>query len=224
MVRIDTLYKSACDLRKVGKSYSLISSELGVPKSTLSGWFAKENWSEEIKNNLNNARLSHARENLIAANEARNRKDQSRRQRYEEMAIAEFSQQVKNPLFLIGLSLYWGEGDKVDNGRVSVINSDPELLQIIGMFYRRCLHIPIGQLRAGLFIYEDIDKEFALEFWSNKLEIPRKQFIKVQLLPSRSNLTKRRSQYGVCSLYFSSTEFSIRIHKWIKMLTTDMRV
>ena len=42
----------AIKLRKQEKSYSKISKELSVPKSTLSAWFSDINWSKSIKSNL----------------------------------------------------------------------------------------------------------------------------------------------------------------------------
>ena len=37
--------KQAFSLRNLGKSYSAIVLELGVPKSTLSDWFKNDKWS-----------------------------------------------------------------------------------------------------------------------------------------------------------------------------------
>ena len=157
--------------------------------------------------------------NFAAANLARKEINIARKQSYLKEAQFEFRKQIDNPLFLIGLGIYWGEGDKSNNGRVAVINTDPELLKIIASFFRQCLGILNNNLRIGLFIYEDIDKDVAVSFWSEKLNVPTHQFIKVQVLKSRSKLTKNRSKYGICSLYCSSTELSIKIHEWIRLLS-----
>jgi len=73
---------------------------------------------------------------------------------------------------------------------------------IVANFYRQCLGILDSNLRIGLFIYEDIDQETVIKFWSEKLNIPRSQFIKVQILKSRSRLTKNKSKYGMQPLLF----------------------
>ena len=211
-------YKQAEILRKEGKSYSIISSELNIAKSTISNWFTKKSWSNKVKSDLNYSRLKTAKKNLSAANFARNKNQLNRKNLYIEEAREKFKTLVKNPLFLVGLGIYWGEGDKTNNGRVAVINTDPELLQIVANFYRQCLGISDNNLRIGLFIYEDIDQETVIKFWSEKLKIPQSQFIKVQLLKSRSRLTKNKSKYGICSLYFSNTEFNVKIHEWIRLL------
>lgn len=221
-------YKQAEVLRKEGRSYKLISDELGISKSTISNWFANKPWSNKVKFNLNCSRLRIAKENLLAANFARNRNQLKRREQYLLEAQVEFKELIKNPLFLVSLGIYWGEGDKINNGRVAVINTDPELLKIVVDFYRQCLGILDSSLRIGLFIYEDIDKDTTITFWSDILRVPKQQFIKIQILKSRSSLTKNKSKYGICSLYFSSTEFSVKIHEWIRLMSihelTNLRV
>lgn len=212
-------YKEAETLRKSGKSYSVISSELNISKSTISNWFSKKIWSNKIKSDLNYSRLKVAKKNLVAANLARSRNQQKRKISYLREASLEFEKLKNNPLFLIGLGIYWGEGDKTYNGRIAVINTDPELLLIVAKFYRQCLRISDSILRIGLFIYEDIHQETAIKFWSDKLDISPSQFIKVQMLKSRSNLAKNKSKYGICSLYFSNTELNVKIHEWIRLLS-----
>ena len=208
-------------LRKQRKSYLNISNELNIPKSTISNWFSKKSWSSEIKSDLNCLRLKVAKKNLLAANIARSENQLRKRNKYLIEAKFEFDKLIKNPLFLVGLGIYWGEGDKTNNGRVAVINTDPELLKIMVNFYRKCLKISNSDLRIGLFIYEDINKEKTIKFWSDILKIPRQQFIKIQILKSRSKLTKNKSKFGICSLYFSSTEFSVKIHEWIRLLSVN---
>lgn len=181
-------YKQAEVLRKKRNSYLSISIKLGIPKSTISNWFSKESWSNEIKSDLNCLRLKVAKKNLLAANLARSKNQLARRREYLIEAKLEFNQLIKNPLFLIGLGIYWGEGDKTNNGRVAVINTDPELLRIMVSFYRQCLGISNNDLRIGLFIYKDIDKEEIIKFWSGILKIPEQQFIKIQTLKSRINI------------------------------------
>lgn len=55
-------------------------------------------------------------------------------------------------------------------------------------------------------------------------KVPKSQFIKVQILESRAKLTNAKSKYGICCLYFSKTEFHIKIDEWIRLLSLDLRV
>ena len=79
-------------------------------------------------------------------------------------------------------------------------------------------------MRAAVFIYSDIDESAALNYWSNEIRLPRDQFIKTQILPSRSILTKRKVTNGICNIYYSSVEFSIKMKEWIKLLANEMRL
>lgn len=220
----DTLIRKAESLRRSGKSYSEISKKLGIPKSTLSSWFADKKWSQKIKLRLLKKQRSGGKDNLASANKARQKKKESRHARFRNEARNSFEQLKNNPLFLVGISIYWGEGEKANQGRVSVINTDPNLLKIVANFYRECLEIQEEKLRIALYIYDDIDENEAIKFWSKELNVPRKQFIKTQVLKSRSKRTRRRSKYGICNLYFSNTELSIKIREWISLLSRDARV
>ena len=218
-------YKQAEKLRKQGKSYKIISNKLNLSKSTISNWFANKPWSKKIKSDLNSLRIGNAKKNLSKANTTRLNNLILKRKEYIREARFEFNKHVKSPLFLIGLGIYWGEGDKTNNGRVAVINTDPGLLQIVAKFYRHCLGVSESRLRVGLFIYEDINRNKAIKFWSQKLKISQTQFIKIQTLKSRSRLTKNKSKYGICSLYFSNTKLNVKIHEWIRLLSIhDLRV
>lgn len=132
-------------------------------------------------------------------------------------AIQDFEVLKQNPLFLVGISLYWGEGSKTHNGRVSVINSDVNMLKLVKKFYTEILSVSDKKLRIELFVHQDLDEETERKFWSNQLQIPTSQFIKTQVLPKRGS-QKRAMKHGLCALYFSNTAMSIKILEWIRLL------
>src|SRR5690606_31404553 len=132
-------YQEALKLRKAGHSYSQISSRLSVSKSTLSYWFSRTIWSSSIREKLDAQWGDISRERILAMNARNKQLIEERHTKIREMAQAEFSSLQNNPIFLIGLALYWGEGDKATNGRVAVINSDPKLLKKVVAFYRKSL-------------------------------------------------------------------------------------
>ncbi len=224
MVNKISLYLEAIKLRKIGKSYSEIHNLLGIPKSTLSSWFSKKDWSKKIKISIiKNKRKSWIR-SLKLAGKALVKLKKERDKNFANEARVKFVNLKLNPLFLVGITAYWGEGNKASGSRVSLANSDPKLIGLIVKFYRECLKIPEESLRVELFIYKDIDKTKTKKFWSKKLKIPDSQFIKIQVLKSKTKLTKRRLTYGICSVYFSSTKHIIMIREWIKLLGLEMRV
>ena len=222
MNKINKLKIEAITLRKSGKSYSEINCKTGVPKSTLSTWFSNEEWSKKISKKLNKKWAKVNVNRLVKINMSRKLETIKRHEFFKDQAKKEFNVLKNDHLFLVGLSIYWGEGSKQFNGRVGVINSDLSLLQIVTRFFIETLQIPERKLRGELFIYEDHDKNDSLNFWSRELKIPKNQFIKTQQLKSRSKLTKRKLKYGICNVYFSSTEMNIKIRHWMKMLANEM--
>lgn len=224
MVKNISLYDKALLLRKNGYSYNKIRLSLHIPKSTLSTWFSAKKWSNKLTDKL----IQSNRIGNIAhiAQLAIMKKEQKiiRYANYCKEARDEYAYLKNNRLFLIGLSLYWGEGDKIENGRVSVINTDEKMLQIIHEFYKNILKIPEDKIRAALFLYKDIDISSCFQHWVSALQISKENFIKTQILPSRSTLTKRKTFYGMCSLYFSDTKTSIKLKEWIKLMFEDLRV
>ncbi len=217
-------YRNVISLRQQRKSYSEIQKLTKIPKSTLSDWLSEEDWSIKIKDELTVHHLKNYKHNLTKALEVVAEKKRLRHDTFRSEAKILYEQLKNDPLFLFGLGLYWGEGDKRSGDVVAVANTDPNLLRIIAKFYRKCLKVEEGKLRIALFIYKDINIKYAMEFWSELLQVPQSQFIKVQVLESRAKLTKTKSKYGICSLYFSNTEFHIKILEWIRLFSLDMRV
>src|ERR1039458_8389264 len=106
------LKNKATELRKNSYSYNFISRETGISKSMLSYWFSEKNWSKNIEkgNRINNAEESTRR--IVLMNEARKKKYLERKSDIESEATIEFEKYKNNPLFIAGLMLYSGEGDK----------------------------------------------------------------------------------------------------------------
>lgn len=224
MVRDRKLFRRAVKLRKQQLSYRQISEKLGIPKSTVSTWFANKSWSQKITQQLLKRLKGINAERLILMNKARRVETINRHNSYRKEAQEEFRKLWRSQLFIAGLSIYWGEGEKANSGRVAVINSDPHLLKVVINFYRHSLDIPEDKIRIGLFIYRDHDVQKMVEFWSKELKVSRWQFIKTQVLPSGKSLTRKSVKYGVCSVYFSSTKMNVKIQEWIRLLGDELRV
>ena len=222
MIRNHISYCEAEKLRRAGNSYREISKKLNIPKSTLSSWFSDQIWSKSLREKLVLKNRDTLKKALQLARSAIINARLKRRSKFIYEARLQFRKLKCDPLFLVGLTAYWGEGNKTNGGVVSFINTDPQLVRVISEFYRKCLHVQNEKLRVGLFIYDDISELEMIQFWSSTLDISKKQFIKTQILKSRSRLTKRRSKYGICSLYFSNTELSIKIVEWIRLLGLEI--
>ena len=109
----------------------------------------------------------------------------------------------KARLYGLGIGLYWGEGTKANKHSVRLGNSDPELLRVFIRFLVELYGVKKEDMRFGLQLFSDIDKDEALGFWCQKLGVSQKQFYKPYVSISGSLGTYRaKSTYGVVTLYY----------------------
>jgi hypothetical protein len=76
-------------------------------------------------------------------------------------------------------ALYWGEGSKGDFG---LSNTDPNLIRVFISCLKDVFNINKARLRVSIRIYEDLDKEKCLDFWSKVTGIKKEDFINVNIL------------------------------------------
>lgn len=213
-IRIDRHH--AISLRKLGKSYTEISRELNIPKSTVGYWFRGNPWSEEIKRKLIKKAQILAKPKLRLMSEANKKKWEIRHEECRQKAIQEFPLLKNNQLFLAGLMLYWGEGDKViENGIVRLANSDPEMIKIFYVFLNKILLIPTEKIMIKLTLYPELRDVVYRRFWSNILSIPLTQFRNSVVIMGRHQA--KRLSYGVCSIEVYSRELKEKIFTWLKL-------
>lgn len=94
---------------------------------------------------------------------------------------------------IIASCLYWGEGTKRE---FSLINSDPTLIKV----FLDCIQelgITCDKLRVTLRIYEDIDREKALDYWSRAIGIKKLQISNINILRGKKN---GKLKYGMCRI------------------------
>lgn len=113
----------------------------------------------------------------------------------ERIALAkakEFAILSDREKLLICSALYWGEGTKKD---FSLSNTDPLLIKVFVTVLRQVLKINSEDLKVSVRIYEDLDKEQCLSFWSEVVGIPKDQFVNVNTLAGKKN---GKLRHGMC--------------------------
>jgi len=172
-------------LRENGYSLLEISKELTIPKTTVFFYMKQYAILPEFllswKQKRGGGRITKFKKEENAYKEARN-------------LINNLSSKEKL-LFLS--ALYWGEGSKKDFG---LSNTDPKLIAVYIGILRDVLGIKNDQLRISIRIYEDLDKNTCLEFWSSVVRIPKKKFINVNVLLGKK---KGKLPYGMCRVRVS---------------------
>ncbi len=208
--------EKAIQLRQLGKSYKQISNELGVPISTLAFWLKNEPWSQEIKNRLSfqvSWKNPKVLELLAQANRERWK---NKHEEYRIAAIKEFPKYKSDPLFLAGIMLYWGEGEKQSKSSVvRLSNSEPEMIKIFNLFLIKVLKISPEKISVWLLLYPDLIDSVQKNFWSRAIGIPLERFKKSIYIKGRHQ-TKRLS-YGVCTIVVNSRALKERILKWLEL-------
>lgn len=206
----------AIELRKRGKSYHEISKQLGIPKSTLSDWLRDLPWSQELRSKLNEKNSTKNPQRIKNLQTTLKKKWGTWHQQCREEAIKEFPVYRDNPLFVAGLMLYWGEGDKkLSNSVVRLSNSDPELIKIYYRFLTRILNVPVEKTTAHLILYPDLVDSVQKNFWSKISTIPLTQFRASTTIKGKQ--PKHRLSYGICIIQVSSRELKEKMIKWIEL-------
>lgn len=212
-----TKKERAVSMRRAKKSYREISAALGIPKGTLSGWFNGEAWSAAIARELDAATRPMHRARIAAMARARSVKFAALRAEARREARVRFPKLFRSPLFVAGLALFWGEGERnVERGRVRVPNVDPDLLVAFTRFLVECAGVPRERIRPWILLYPDLDAVRCLRYWSKVLDVPSQQFQRAQVIAGRS--TRRRLPYGVCTVYVSDRLLRERIDEWMHCL------
>lgn len=209
-------------LRRKGRSYGDINKLTGIPKSTLSSWFSGYSWSKNIRNKLVVENNIVASKKIKKINKTRSIHYDNLYHRAEQEARNDYANLKNDRLFLSGLNVYWGEGDKSSNNcQVRVSNIDPRLLKIFHDFLLKICHVPYDRIGAEMLIYPDLDADKCLRFWSRHVNIPTRKFSKTITIQGRHR-TRRVSNYGVCIIRTSNKYLKKKIIKWIDLLSQDL--
>jgi len=206
----------AYQLRREGKSYKEIKKILGIPLSTIAGWFKNEEWSQKIRDELG-ARASLAfPEKMVAIQKANKARWTKKYKEYRLMAESQFSKYRNDPLFISGLMLFWGEGNKSPkDSTVRLTNSDPAMIRIFYNFLTNTMSVDSDKIKIHLLLYPDLIDDMQKSFWSKAIGIPLSQFIKSTYIKGRH--PTRRLSYGVCMIYVCSRELKDKILTWLNL-------
>lgn len=89
-------------------------------------------------------------------------------------------------------ALYWGEGSKSD---FNLMNTDADLIRVFIQGLQEIFNISKDRLRISIRIYEDLDKQKCLEYWSKITGVPAEKFVSIDILKGKK---KGKLLYGMC--------------------------
>jgi hypothetical protein len=215
MARIKEKEK-AIKLRLDGLSYSQIKEEMGLSKSTLSGWLKNYPLSDsQIKKlrDLNPRRIE----------KCRNTKAQKVRDRHNNVynkASVDIGLLSEREIFIAGLFLYWGEGSKSERTTTGLSNTDPSMLRFF-IKWLKIVNLENKALHVTLQLYTDMNIEKEINFWSKELNLPKnlfkKPYIKESTLAGLSY--KRGFGHGTCNIRVFNRDLAEYVHMAMKRLS-----
>ena len=168
------------ELRRTGHSIPEISTETSLPKSSVFRYIQGVNIDNEYLTRLSDRRrASTIRKNRLVAESGR---------QASEM-IASLS---KNELSLITASLYWAEGAKKD---FSFANTDPEMVRLFINSLRSNFNVQDEEIAISIRLYEDLNQENAINFWSNIVGFSLAGKVHINLLKGKK---QGKLPYGMC--------------------------
>ena len=205
----------AFELRKQGKTYGEIRAELGIAKSTLCDWFRDVPWSRHVKKSNTESHITRSTEHMKKLNDGRKKWLTDWYEQISAEAIVTFKKHSKEPLFVAGLMLYAGEGEKNDMASIKMANCDFELHKIFMRFMLQYLAVENQKIKCSVLAYPDLDLESCLAKWSFELGIPRENFYKTQVIQGKHKT--RRLQFGVGTIILVGSKYKRTLLKWIDL-------
>lgn len=208
-------------LRKQKKSYREIAELLNVSKGTISYWFKDIDWSKDIQEQLTVKSKKISSKRLEHLNLLKKEKYKDLYEQAEKEAIKEFVKLKTNQLFVAGISIYWGEGDRVfKNGSVRVSNSDSRMLVVFRKFLLEICDIDIRKLKGYILIYPDHFPEECLGFWSKSVGVDIQQFYKPTVIQGKHKSNKL--SHGVCTIGVNNKFLKKKILTWINLIAEEL--
>jgi len=208
----------AIKMRRQGKTYNEINRLLSIPKSTLSGWFRGVELSLVVKNRLWTNNQKKWAQSITDYNKKRAIDILNRNNEVQQGISKEIGGLTKRELMLIGVALYWAEGNRKDRWRIRFSNSDPAIIALIMRFFREVCNVKEDKFIAEINIHPNTPKEKAKIFWSEISSIHPGQFRKTVVAVSKSSKLKRPINtlpYGTLQINISDINLVNRIRGWI---------
>lgn len=218
----DDLRDRARELRRQGRTYNEIQAELGCSKSSVSLW-VRDLPHPEPKCTPEEQR---ARMN---AGLARLRAEQDReRQAIKQAAGAAIGELSDRELFVLGVGLYWAEGQKskpyARREAVTFINSDPGVIRVY-LAWLDLLGIAPERLTYRVMIHESADVAAAEAYWADLVQVDVSIFQRTTLKKHNPKTVRKNTgdDYRGCLVIRvrQGADLYCRIEGWWSGIVTD---
>jgi len=193
------LKEKAVALRKEGKSIVFVESSLGIPRSTLSGWFRSVRLSREQKEALHagwKLGLSVARRKAVNWHNSQKKERLDTASENAKKVLSKIDLKDRALLDLTLAMLYFGEGSKKQTTGIG--NSDPLVLKFFIHALKILYPFCIQYIKCELHLRMDQDDEEMKSFWSVEIGVPVEHFRKTSYDKRTQGKPTYGSYKGVC--------------------------
>lgn len=220
----------AISLRKEGYSYSSISEQVNIPKSTIVFWLNKLKLSHPEIIKLTNRR----RESFISSTHNRLTRNKEKIELISSRAKNEILDVSKKDLWLMGIILYWGQrlskykNNDLKHG-INFTSSDPNSIVFFLKWLRDIGNISEEDILCDIYIDVRIKHNFSdiIAFWSDITKIDKQHFSRVYYKKAVHNSKKKYeiSPYGYFRIRVkNSSLLSRQISGWAMGILTKLNI
>lgn len=217
-MRLEDKFK-AIGLRRKGMTYSEIRTRIpNLSKGTLCGWVKNVELTKEQKKRI----LKKIKKGSDKARAIQRQKgawtNHLKRIKETQKIILESKKEIKklarDPFFLMGLMLYWAEGDKsLEYQRVKFSNSDPLMIELMMGWFRKYCGVSEKKINIELNIHTLLGVKKTKTFWSRVVKLPIKQ-MRIYTKPTEYSQKKNPNYKGTCSIRIHNVNLFRRIVTW----------
>lgn len=180
----------AIELRKKGYSYREIMAIVPVAKSSLSLWLKDlplTTAEKKVLKHRTNKNISRGR--IKAA--STHHQNRLRREKERVPGIKAIFEKFKNdPLFQLGIGLYWAEGAK-NSGSIMFTNSDSTMIIVMLLWLEKFVGCNRFDLRYRLYIHKPYAHENCEEWWAKQLGVELSTFTPTSYKPTNKGVKKK---------------------------------
>lgn len=202
----------------------MVELQLGIPRSTLSGWFkdVRLTNSQRVKLSHNWRKgLALARQKAVIWHNSQKalRLDLAKHEAKRSLASLDLNDSSVIELALA--LLYLGEGRKTQPG-TSLGSSDPLILQFFIAVLRKNFRVPLEKIKCELHLRADQDPLRQRKYWSKTLKIPLQNFTGASI--DKRSVGKQTYPYyqGVCVVSCGHAEIQRKLISMSRLYCKDI--
>ncbi len=204
------------NLRSDGLSYREIMQKIpfSISKSTISEWCKDIGLTPEQKARLDKLFEDGSYRGRLLGSKATRLARAKEVEKIKERARLEILSLNADEFKLMGLMLYWAEGNK--KRRVGVSNSDPELIRFMMKWFRGICGVPDEKFKIYLNIHSGQDEVKIKRFWSDIINLPVSQFGKSYIKKEGTGHRKNILYHGTIKIEICNKDLLYKIQGWIE--------